>query len=501
MQTPSAVRSQLIELIESELEIESSQLSQLVDDDNLLDAPLYLDSVDLMQLSSACKKTFSVSDLGELSTVTIGSIVTAICSAMEQHQVALSQATWFEEQRSLTQHQLVTIIEQSKRFNFSYPVGSHVYVQDSKSIDVIVSTLVLLANQFVPIQSTANSDQHTQFSWKSLPQDDSYSESQELTLSAQLEQLIDCKIGFETSGSTGAPQTWFKTLRSLQQEAKCFQQTFGFDNLEYVTACVDIRHMYGFVWAFMLPLQLALPVCYQLGTLPSLAPFPEHRNLLILTPTLFDFTYEQLTNKTHYLVSSGAPFKGEREQKLATYIAEHNLTLSAFEVLGSTETGGIGFRTLGQHREYFTKFSDVEISTEGDNLVLRSPFLVSDQHEFLLKDKLVFINENQFTHGGRADQIFKYAGKRYSLQSIEQVLSENLNGLKNKVFFIEDSTHSKGGELIAFVEQKASKTTDAADIRAWFNQLPVPKVHFLPEFPVNELGKTTLSALKECIYE
>lgn len=132
--------------------------------------------------------------------------------------------------------------------------------------------------------------------------------------------------------------------------------------------------------------------------------------------------------------------------------------------------------------------------------MLRSPFLVANCEEFELKDKLIFSNENQFTHGGRADQIFKYAGKRYSLQSIEKILQERFAGLRHRVFFIEDNNNNKGGELVAFVEGLSCIPT-LQDIRSWFKDLPTPQVHFLAQFPENELGKITLSALQECVHE
>ncbi|MEQ3529430.1 AMP-binding protein [Pseudoalteromonas sp. XMcav11-Q] len=498
MQTYSAIRSTLMQLIEAELEVDKEQLDVLSDDANLIEAPLFLDSVDLMQLSAACKKAFQLKDLGELSTVTLATLTRQIALNLTQQKQAAPLETWADQVTSLKETDLLALIQRSLECEI---IGQARLIKDSTPCDIIVSTMVLLAHNITPVLSANAASNANAFSWRELPLANQEVEVPFRSITAFLQQHSDKTIGFETSGSTGKPQTWHKSIASLHAEALTFADTFSFDAVDYFCACVDIRHMFGFIWAFMLPLQLGKPVCYELGSTPDLQPVRDKQVGVILTPTMFDFVADQLSQNHCYLISSGAPFKGEKEQKLADLISSLSLSIQAFEVLGSTETGGIGYRPLGNNETHFTKFTAVDIYQNAERkTMLRSPFLVANCEEFELKDKLIFSNENQFTHGGRADQIFKYAGKRYSLQSIEKILQERFAGLRHRVFFIEDNNNNKGGELVAFVEGLSCIPT-LQDIRSWFKDLPTPQVHFLAQFPENELGKITLSALQECVHE
>ncbi|RRS06779.1 AMP-dependent synthetase [Pseudoalteromonas sp. J010] len=498
MQTNSAIRSTLIQLIEAELEIDIEQLNLLDDDANLLEAPLFLDSVDLMQLSAACKKAFKLSDLGELSTVTLNTLTEQIITKLTQQKQASLLDTWTDQHSALGEQALLTLIQASKDTEIS---GTVRVIKDSAPCDIIKSVMILLAHNITPVLCATATTSQDAFSWKDLVISPQHEVVQPGSITQFLQQYSDKTIGFETSGSTGKPQIWQKSIASLHAEAVTFADTFGFGDADYFCACVDIRHMFGFIWAFMLPLQLGKPVCYELGSTPDLQPIKNKHIAVILTPTMFDFVADQISYQHHYLISSGAPFKGEKEQKLTQLTEQKALSIRAFEVLGSTETGGIGYRPLACNETLFTKFSVVDIYQNAEQkTMLRSPFLVVDCEAFELKDKLVFSNPQQFSHAGRADQIFKYAGKRFSLQSIEKVLTEHFAGLRHRVFFIEDSNNNKGGELVAFVEG-LSHTPALQDIRSWFKDLPTPQVHFLAQFPENELGKITLSALQESVHE
>ncbi|MEJ6474892.1 AMP-binding protein [Pseudoalteromonas piscicida] len=498
MQTNSAIRSKLMQLIEAELEVDIEQLDLLDDDANLLEAPLFLDSVDLMQLSAACKKAFKLSDLGELSTVTLKTLTDQITTKLTQQKQINVLETWTDQHTALSEQTLLTIIQASQNIEIS---GAVRVIKDSAPCDIIKSAMILLAHNITPVLSANTATTADAFSWRELPIAEQDTPPLFSSMTQFLQHHSDKTIGFETSGSTGKPQTWQKSIASLHAEAVTFADTFGFGDIDYFCACVDIRHMFGFIWAFMLPLQLNKPVCYELGSTPDLQPVQDKGIAVILTPTMFDFVADQLGKQHHYLISSGAPFKGEKEQKLALLTEQKALSLRAFEVLGSTETGGIGYRPLACNETLFTKFSVVDIYQNAEHkTMLNSPFLVANCAAFELKDKLIFTNENQFKHAGRADQIFKYAGKRYSLQSIEKVLQERFAGLRHRVFFIEDNNNNKGGELVAFVEGLSCIPT-LQDIRSWFKDLPTPQVHFLAQFPENELGKITLSALQECVHE
>ncbi|MBQ4849254.1 AMP-binding protein [Pseudoalteromonas sp. MMG012] len=507
MQSVDTIITQLKVMLVSDLEVLPEQAANLSISQSLLETPVFLDSVDLMQLYAQCKKTFALSVISEPSFPSLEQLATAIIDSAKHQALPVQTGYFYDNQNTpLSEGSVLDLIALTAYSNIDIKPNNesgHVYVKDSSPLDIIKTVCVLLSLGYTPILSAAKHAPNNAFSWQQLPKTPSNINHNRHQLLPFLQmELIDNNVGFETSGSTGTPQQWFKSIRALLNEADTFTQSFDFSDVDYITACVDLRHMYGFVWGFALPLKLNIPVHYQHSNTPQLCPVKQQNNACIVTPTLWDFAAEQLCSKTKLLVSSGAAFGAQRTVKLEEIQKEKQLICPAIEVLGSTETGALGYRTLKTTSRYFTRFNVVNFKlADNGQYQITSPFLASGLTTFSLQDKLNFIDENTFEHLGRLDKIFKYAGKRVSIKAVEDVLSHVFSDLNNKVYFIEDTRNIKGGELVAFVESPKLSLTDFADFQHHFVDLPIPKINFIKSFPINDMGKTTLSALKEMIHD
>lgn len=316
-----------------------------------------------------------------------------------------------------------------------------------------------------------------------------------------LEQL---RVVFKTSGSSGQPKPIFKHAEGLLAEVEVLQRLYCLHAGQHVLGLVRPFHIYGFLHAFLLPLKARARVTlWPLTQHLPLASLPR-ADLLISVPSQWSFV-EALLRETpvHRLVSSGAPFGRDRAQRLKEHPQK---PFESWEILGSTETGGMGYRRIDANEDHaqFELLDGVELDESGsDGTWIRSPFIAPEKAAFTA-DRLELIDELSFRHLGRADRIFKYAGKRYSLPEIEDALSSLCDGAAVVCHFIEDLSRAQGGILRAWVEAKDESDKDergqkTLDIRVRFlaqHTLPFPQqLICLPQLPRDAQGKVQLEQL------
>lgn len=313
------------------------------------------------------------------------------------------------------------------------------------------------------------------------------------------------RVGFLTSGSTGTPKAIWKSWRCLEAEASALADLLatgpnGCDAAPKeacVVALVPPCHLYGFLFAGLLPARIGRKVCYvEPGTPPDRVP---EAALLVAVPALFPYCAElaaasRVSGRT---VFSGAPLGAARRAE-----ADAAFPRGAFEVLGSTETGGMGVSRARDEQARYFPIPGVVIETvpghDGEDLVrLRSPFLFPEGRGLELDDRIAMHSDGSFTHHGRRDRVFKYAGRRHATGEIEEALRLLCAGAATRAFFLEDAGHAKGGRLIAFVA-----TDEPVSLRAlrseWLARFPLPfphEIRFVPQFPHDSMGKVTLETL------
>ncbi|SDX59472.1 4-coumarate--CoA ligase, photoactive yellow protein activation family [Allochromatium warmingii] len=165
-------------------------------------------------------------------------------------------------------------------------------------------------------------------------------------LSAWIESILESRaahdqaLGFFTSGSTGQPKLCVHQTAHLEQEIGFFATLLG--DRRRILRAVPSHHIYGCLFAFMLPAQLGIPVLDIRTNLPG-AILRQARpgDLVLGHPAFFDLaTRAALTMQPDVVaLTSTSPCPPLLWQRLA----ERGCT-RLIEIYGSSETAGIGWR-------------------------------------------------------------------------------------------------------------------------------------------------------------
>jgi hypothetical protein len=178
--------------------------------------------------------------------------------------------------------------------------------------------------------------------------------------------------------------------------------------------------------------------------------------------------------------------------------------LHVTEVFGSTETGGVAFRTVpGPQAEPppWTAFPGVTVDAGPDGeLRVVSPLLPKGTPRPMQCPDRIRLVEGGFLHEGRTDDVVKVAGKRLSLRALEARLLE-IPGVQDAAV-VADDDDVRGVRITAAVVAPA---LDADTIRrrlsGWFDPILVPRrirvLSVLPREPSGKLSRAALLAALE----
>ncbi|WP_234384179.1 AMP-binding protein [Francisella noatunensis] len=187
-------------------------------------------------------------------------------------------------------------------------------------------------------------------------------------------QLKDCETIFFTSGSTGEYKGYSKTIDNLEQESSAINsviQSFSLKKINVLTT-VSHQHLYGFSWTIVWPLLYQKIIHTERLFVPELIhkKLLQDNNILITTPVIISHLEGNITTPiTNSLLISSA-------SALSTDIAikfQNSYNIPILEAYGSSETGVIAYRQQLIDR-LWKPFDNVCITTESDQLVVRSPF-------------------------------------------------------------------------------------------------------------------------------
>ncbi|NNM67529.1 MAG: 4-coumarate--CoA ligase [Spirochaetales bacterium] len=142
-------------------------------------------------------------------------------------------------------------------------------------------------------------------------------------------------ISFASSGSTGSPRLLTHSWENLVREASFFAQQI--QGRTRVVKTVPSHHIYGFLFTWLLPESSGLDVAEQSPEAPDWKP----GDLVVTVPFLLGLWLERrLTIPDDVVFTlSTAPFPPELAQSLLDAGGHY------YEIFGSSETAGIGWRT------------------------------------------------------------------------------------------------------------------------------------------------------------
>ncbi|MDO9161487.1 MAG: AMP-binding protein [Methylococcaceae bacterium] len=223
-----------------------------------------------------------------------------------------------------------------------------------------------------------------------------------------------------TSGSTGQPEPIAKCLNQFQLEIDALEQLWGaqLGNAQAL-ATVSHQHIYGLLFRVLWPLSAGR--CFHSQTAIN----PE-----ILIKSAGSIPAYWIASPAHLKrLDQHSPWSGIADLKaifssggaLPENAAQQIMTFSGqtvLEIYGSSETGGIAWRT---QEKTWTLFSGMHLTFKNDSWHLHSPYLVIPEN-CQLNDQLTVLDDGRFLLHGRSDRIVKIEEKRLSLTELEQRL-------------------------------------------------------------------------------
>jgi hypothetical protein len=230
----------------------------------------------------------------------------------------------------------------------------------------------------------------------------------------------DVELTFFTSGSTGVPKRILRRLSQLETEARVLEDTFGGET-GAVEATVSHQHIYGLIYRIVWPVMTGRPSAShvadfweqlegRLGPDVTLISSPAH--LTRLPPAM------DLTAQSPGLIFSSGQLLPTPAALICGDVFGHPVT----EVLGSTETGGVGWRRQAEGDEPWTPFAGIDLVwDEAGGLSVASPYL-DGVDPFPMGDRGEPLADGRFRLLGRADRMEKIDGKRVSLTRVEEAL-------------------------------------------------------------------------------
>lgn len=312
----------------------------------------------------------------------------------------------------------------------------------------------------------------------------------------------DLTLTFFTSGSTAAPKPVGKSIRQLDDEAAVLAVKWPNDEGGTVSATVPHHHIYGVLFRLFWPVRTSAvsddATCkYWGGVADALG---AQRCVLISSPAHLGRIPDDLTTAPDLIFSSGGPLPKEAAQKAA-----QRLGVWPVEVLGSTETGGVGWRTQAADNTAWRPLPEVSVTLSGTGeLQVRSPHADGDG-ACTLGDTGELLDDGRFETRGRTGPVVKVEGVRVSLTRVESALTALDEVAACRTLMIPGAP-DRLAAVVALSERGRTQHEAEGAFRmgrhlrqALSGDLAAaerPKAwRFVDGLPMNDQGKTTMEAL------
>lgn len=236
------------------------------------------------------------------------------------------------------------------------------------------------------------------------------------------------EIILHTSGTTGAPVAVHKPLHCFESEITAQTEAFAPRPGRMVLATVPAYHIYGLLFRILWPLATERPFSTDPIYHPEELVAAAEKNsgcMFVASPAFLKRALPvlPLDHLKHFLgpiISSGGPLP-------PTVAASYNSVLSEpiREIYGSTETGGIAYRSVmdSSTPALWQPLPTVEVAVDPEEevLAIRSPML-SQKGWFRTDDNVSLHSDGRFELKGRNDRVVNVEEVRVSLPEVEQRL-------------------------------------------------------------------------------
>lgn len=318
--------------------------------------------------------------------------------------------------------------------------------------------------------------------------------------------LSEIDLTLFTSGSSGSPKAINKSALMLDTEIFELEQLWGHLIADTnIVSTVSHQHIYGLLFRAL------WPICAGRAFQRNGLTYPEQvvsnadsNKVLISSPALLKRL--QLDKKSapyRAVFCSGGPLSLEAAQQSNLLFKQY-----PFEVFGSTETGGIGYRQQFESTSpwYFFSGISAQIGKE-DCLNISSPW-IDPSSWYQTSDQCELLENNQFILKGRVDRIVKIEEKRVSLVEVEQRLNQ-LEWIEESVVLLHDDLHrvslatvikltAEGEKLMLELGKGKFWIKLRQALRLWLEPVGIPRYfRVVKEIPVNTQGKRLHSEILE----
>lgn len=293
-----------------------------------------------------------------------------------------------------------------------------------------------------------------------------------------------------TSGSTGAPQPCEKRWGELFDGATATGTRLHLAEHAGapIVATTPSQHMFGLETAILLPLRWRLVMVAERPFFPNDLLHVLQRQsqpaIVVTTPLHLRACVRTAMSwpATAMILSATAPLN----RQLAGD-AEAVFHTSVMEIYGSTETGAIATRQTACE-DMWTMLGTLQIRIDKDGSTVEGGHLNSP---VALNDVVKLNDDGRFLLLGRDKDLVKVAGKRISLQALNQFLL-TIDGVEDGTFIVPDSNIQHDNQRLAalVVAPEVNKETIFRQLRKSIDAvfLPRPLIH-CDALPRNATGK------------
>ena len=328
----------------------------------------------------------------------------------------------------------------------------------------------------------------------------------------------DVEIYVMTSGSTGEAKVIKKHLGHFEAEIQVLEQLWGnvLDSCR-IESTVSHQHIYGLLFRCLWPIACGRPFSVNQLDYPELfvellknsEPLSSPLAFALVSSPAFIKRFDQqlgmpASDALRAVFSSGGPLPPADNREF-----QRQVRVAVTEVLGSSETGGVGYRQLSEEASNpnlsWRTFPNVEIRVnENQVLEVRSPQAFCDDW-YPMGDQVELLEEHQFLLKGRSDRIIKLEEKRLSLDELERRLDECpwlheakavvLNGARQQVGVVAELSVT-GRELLLQRGKRYLNETLKTLLLSHFERVVLPrKWRYVDKLPYNSQGKLPLQVL------
>lgn len=227
------------------------------------------------------------------------------------------------------------------------------------------------------------------------------------------------RISFKTSGSSGKKKYCTHALTNLEEEALVLSKILP--GRRRIFRAVPSHHIYGFIFSILLPRYLSQPIeiIDVRGLSPNaMIPMLKQGDLVIGYPEFWKYLDEAEFTFPPDVI--GVNSSGPCPEQIGLNLLERKLS-TFFEVYGSSETAGVGFRQHPSDHYILLSFwkrgqTDDQVERLEVNDVVQS---------YHLQDQLNWTSHSTFFVIGRNDDIVQIAGNNVSLNNVKNVLKQH----------------------------------------------------------------------------